>query len=77
MVATCRAARTGVECRLNAPAALDRGVSMQDLRQNFRIRDESGALRDQRFEPALGVHFVRVRDADQVQRDAGIDEDHQ
>ena len=61
---------------LDAAAALERGVAVQDLGQHFGVGDEPYALRDERLEAPLSIHLVRVRGADEVHRDIGVDEYH-
>ena len=54
---------------------VDCRVPMQDLLQHFRVGDQSLPRRDKAFQQNLRLRLVRMRRADEVHRDIGIDED--
>ena len=65
-----------IESGLNGVAAADRDVTVQDLLQHLDVRDEPLSLAQGSLEKLLRVPLVRVRRADQVHRDIGVEEDH-
>ena len=66
----------GIERRLDGIAAIDRHVPMKNFLDHFRVCHQSLAIGNGVLEDSLGIHFPRVRAANEIHRDVGIDEDH-
>jgi hypothetical protein len=66
----------GIKRWLNGVTAVDGYVAVQDLLEDFRIRDQSLAAAQQFFHQSLRVDFMGVRRSHQIHRNVGIDQNH-
>jgi hypothetical protein len=69
-------AQYGVERKLNVVTTVDRSVTVQNLLENFSIRDQALALAHEAFQYALRVRFLKTWRTHEVHGDVGIDENH-
>lgn len=65
-----------VESWLNCVAAIDCNISVQDFLQDLGIGNQTLTVGDQLLEQTLRVRFVRMRCANQIHRDIGVDQNH-
>jgi hypothetical protein len=61
---------------LDRIAPVDGDVSMEDLLQDFGVRDEALILGDEPFEDLLRISLVGVRRPDEIHRNVRVEEDH-
>jgi hypothetical protein len=71
-----RNAQKGVEGGLDKIGTADGDIAMENLLKDFGIGDEAFAVADESFEQALRVGFVRMRAADQIPREVGVQKNH-
>ena len=68
--------KQGIESRLDCVAAIYRHIAVQDLLQRFGIGHESLSAGNQLFKQPLCVGFMRVRRANKIHRNVGINQNH-
>jgi len=64
------------EGRLNRLSPVNGHEAMQYLLEHFGVGDETLAIAGQLLEPTLGVGLVRMRAADEIHGNIGVDENH-
>jgi hypothetical protein len=69
-------AEQGLERGVDELGTPDRRVAMEDLLEHLGIGAQDLPARDGILEQAPRPHLLRLISADQVHRDAGVDEDH-
>ena len=66
----------GLECGSDCFPSSDRCIAMNDFLQYLRVRNQPFASRDETLQQDLSLRFVRMRRADQVHGNVGVDKGH-
>ena len=65
-----------IERRLNGIQPFDRGITMKDFLQHFRVCHQAFSVAHQLFQPTPGIGFMGMRSSHQVHWDVRVDKDH-